>query len=64
MEQNIFNSSFNLAVFQIISTAIFILVFIGVVVWIFKMDKNIIKKMAEIPLDKDNNETINEGEII
>jgi len=64
MEQNIFNSSFNLAVFQIISTAIFILVFIGVVVWIFKMDKNIIKKMAEIPLDKDNNETNTEGEII
>ena len=58
MEQNIFNGSNELAIYQVISFIIFMLIFIGVIVWVFTLDKGIIKKMGEIPLEDDSNSSI------
>ncbi len=38
------------------------MVFLGVAVWIFIMDKNYVKKMSEIPLDNNNEVELIEGE--
>lgn len=54
MEQNIFNGSDGLAIYQVISFIIFMLIFIGVIIWVFTMDKGLIKKMGEIPLEDDS----------
>jgi cytochrome c oxidase cbb3-type subunit IV len=42
------------SVFPIIGLILFFLIFIGVVIWAFKADKNYIKKMENIPLDNSN----------
>ncbi len=62
MEQNIFDNSNGLAIYQVISFIIFFMVFLGVAVWIFIMDKNYVKKMSEIPLDNNNEVELIEGE--
>ena len=58
MEQNIFNGSDGLAIYQVISFIIFMLIFIGVIIWVFTMDKGLIKKMGEIPLEHDSDDKI------
>lgn len=45
--------------YTIVSMFIFILFFIGMTIWLFKVDKKYIKTMSELPLDKDNNEFSN-----
>lgn len=45
--------------YTIVSMFIFILFFIGMTIWLFKVDKKHIKTMSELPLDKDNNEFSN-----
>jgi cytochrome c oxidase cbb3-type subunit IV len=45
--------------YTIVSMIIFILIFIGVTIWLFKADKNYIKKMSELPLDEKNNKVSN-----
>jgi len=42
--------------YTIVSMIIFILFFIGMTIWLFKVDRNYIKTMGELPL----NEAINE----
>ena len=42
------------SVFPIIGLILFFLIFIGVVIWAFKADKNYIKKMENIPFDNSN----------
>lgn len=37
-------------VYAIISMIIFITFFIGIIIWLFKVDKQYIKKMEELPL--------------
>jgi len=56
MEQNIFDGSNGLAIYQVISFIIFFLIFIGVIIWIVKMDKGLIKRMQSIPLDNDTDD--------
>ena len=34
-----------------IITVIFFLVFVGIVIWAFRVNKSYIKKMSELPLD-------------
>ena len=41
-------------VYAIISMIIFITFFIGILIWLFKVDKQYIKKMGELPLEKDS----------
>jgi cbb3-type cytochrome oxidase subunit 3 len=45
--------------YTIISMIIFILFFIGMTFWLFKVDKKYIKQMSELPLEEENNEVSN-----
>ncbi len=45
--------------FTIVSMLIFILFFIGMIIWLFKVDKKYIKHMSELPLNEESNELKN-----
>ena len=45
--------------YTIVSMIIFILFFIGMIIWLFKVDKKYIKDMSELPLEDDNKEFSN-----
>ena len=45
--------------YTIISMIVFILFFIGMTIWLFKVDRNYIKIMSELPLNEDNKEIKN-----
>ena len=42
--------------YTIVSMIIFILFFVGMAIWLLKVDKKYIKTMSELPLEEDNNE--------
>jgi cytochrome c oxidase cbb3-type subunit IV len=42
--------------YTIVSMIIFILFFIGMTIWLFKVDKKYLKVMSELPLKEQNNE--------
>jgi len=42
--------------YTIVSMMILILFFIGMIIWLFKVDKKYIKTMSELPLKEDNNQ--------
>jgi len=41
--------------YTIVSMLIFMLFFIGMIIWLFKVDKKYIKEMSELPLEEENN---------
>ncbi|MCG6915271.1 cbb3-type cytochrome c oxidase subunit 3 [bacterium BMS3Abin03] len=41
-------------IYPVIGLIIFLIVFISVVVWVIKIDKNYIREAERIPLDNDN----------
>jgi cytochrome c oxidase cbb3-type subunit 4 len=45
--------------YTIVSMIIFILFFIGMAIWLLKVDKKYIHTMSELPLDNENNEISN-----
>ncbi|MFC1475016.1 cbb3-type cytochrome c oxidase subunit 3 [Candidatus Zixiibacteriota bacterium] len=45
-------------IFPIISLLIFFLFFISVIIWTFKIDKNVIDKLSKLPLDNTPHEDI------
>ena len=45
--------------YTIVSMLILILFLIGIIIWLFKVDKKYIKKMSELPLNEENNEVKN-----
>jgi cytochrome c oxidase cbb3-type subunit 4 len=45
--------------YTIVSMIIFILFFIGMIIWLFKVDKKYIKTMSELPLQEEKNEIKN-----
>ena len=45
--------------YTIVSMIIFILFFIGMTIWLFKVDRNYIKTMSELPLNEEINEVKN-----
>jgi cytochrome c oxidase cbb3-type subunit 4 len=45
--------------YTIVSMLLFILFFIGMTIWLFKVDKNYIKKMSELPLNEKYNKDSN-----
>jgi cbb3-type cytochrome oxidase subunit 3 len=45
--------------YTIISMIIFILFFIGMTIWLFKVDKKYIQSMSELPLIEENKEIKN-----
>jgi len=45
--------------FTIVSMLILILFFIGMIIWLFKVDKKYIKHMSELPLNEERNQVSN-----
>lgn len=45
----------NVEIYPLISLIIFVLFFVGLVVYVIKSDKNYIKKMSDMPLDNNDN---------
>ncbi|MEJ2104635.1 MAG: cbb3-type cytochrome c oxidase subunit 3 [Ignavibacteriaceae bacterium] len=45
--------------YTIVSMIIFILFFIGMTIWLFKVDKKYIKQMSELPLSEEDKEIKN-----
>jgi cytochrome c oxidase cbb3-type subunit IV len=45
--------------YTIVSMIIFILFFIGMAIWLLKVDKKYIQTMSELPLENENNEISN-----
>ena len=61
MEQNILDSSTGISIYPVISLVIFFVFFAVLLIWVLKMNKKLLKEMAEIPLN-DINENGIEGE--
>jgi len=59
MFKEVLQSIEGVEIYTIISMIIFILFFIGMIIWLFKVDKKYIKEMSELPLDNNNNDFSN-----
>lgn len=51
-----FEQIHNVEVWPIISLSIFFIFFLGLLIWVFKTDKNYILKMSNLPLEGDNSD--------
>ncbi len=51
MFKHYFEGAENIEVGPVISLIIFFVFFIGLLYWVFKVDKNFIKKMEDMPLN-------------
>lgn len=62
MFNRIFENIEGIEIYPLISLVIFFLFFLGVAVWIIKMNKSYVRKMEMLPLDEDmqNNKFHNE----
>ncbi|MFZ2322285.1 MAG: cbb3-type cytochrome c oxidase subunit 3 [Ignavibacteriaceae bacterium] len=47
------------SVYPIISLIVFVVFFAALLVWVFKVDKNYIRKMENLPLEKDEENNFN-----
>jgi len=54
MFRHYFEGIKNVEIGPIISLILFILFFIGVIIWIFRLDKDFIERMKNMPLDEDD----------
>jgi cytochrome c oxidase cbb3-type subunit IV len=52
---NYLESITGIGIYPLVSFMIFFLFFIGVAIFVIKADKNYIKRLADIPLDNDEN---------
>lgn len=52
MFDNIFQTIEGIAIYPIFSLMIFFLFFLGLTIWVMKVDKKYIDKMSEIPFEK------------
>jgi len=59
MFKDVLQSIEGIEIYTIISMLIFILFFIGMIIWLFKVDKKYIKDMSELPLNEENNSVSN-----
>lgn len=59
MFKDVLQSIEGVEIYTIISMIIFILFFLGMIIWLFKVDKKYIKKMSELPLERNNNDISN-----
>jgi cytochrome c oxidase cbb3-type subunit 4 len=48
---DIISSISGITVFPIVITVVFLMIFIGIIIWAIRADKSYIKKMSELPLD-------------
>ena len=56
MYKDVLQSIEGIGIYTIASMIIFILFFIGMTIWLFKVDKKYIQEMSELPLQNDDNE--------
>ena len=54
MISDLLSSAEGVSIYAVIALVSFILVFLGVVVWTFKADKNYLDKMKNLPLSSEN----------
>ena len=54
MYKDILQSIEGVEFYAVAAMLIFILFFLVLIIWLFKVDKNYIKKMSELPLYEDN----------
>lgn len=47
------------SVYPIISLIVFVVFFAALLIWVFKVDKNYIRKMENLPLEKDEDNNFN-----
>ena len=59
MYKDILQSISGIELYAIVAMVIFILFFVGMAVWVIKVDKKYIKRMSELPIEEDNNEISN-----
>jgi cytochrome c oxidase cbb3-type subunit 4 len=59
MIKDLLQSVEGITIYPIISLIVFVLFFVLVIIWMFKADKNYIKKMENLPLDKDEETNFN-----
>jgi len=59
MFKEVLQSIEGVEVYTIVSMIIFILFFIGMTIWLLKVDKKYIKDMSELPLKENENEFSN-----
>ena len=59
MYKDILQSISGIEIYAIVAMVIFILFFVGMTIWIIKVDKKYIKRMSELPIEKDKNEISN-----
>ncbi len=63
MIKDILQSIKDVEIYPIISLIVFFLLFIGIVVWLIRMDKEKVNRMRNLPLNNDNNQNLISGEI-
>lgn len=52
------------SIYPVISLIIFFVFFAVIIIWMFKVDKNYLKKMSNLPLDSDEeNNSNNKGDL-
>lgn len=62
MFKEILNSISGIEIWPIIALLLFMGVFIGIVVWVIRLDKRFIRKMEELPLEKDTSKHSGENQ--
>ncbi len=63
MIKEVLQSIKGIEIYPIISLIVFFLFFIGVGFFLIKMNKSHINKMKHLPLNNDNSQNLNSGEI-
>ena len=59
MYKEILQSISGIELYAIVAMVIFILFFVGIAIWVIKVDKKYIKQMSELPIEEDNKEISN-----
>jgi cbb3-type cytochrome oxidase subunit 3 len=59
MIRNLLQSIEGVEIYPLISLVVFIIFFMVILVWMFRIDKNYIKEMEQLPLDSNNNRNLN-----
>ena len=59
MIRNLLQSIEGVEIYPLISLVVFIIFFVVILVWMFKIDKNYVKEMEQLPLDSNNNRNLN-----
>jgi cytochrome c oxidase cbb3-type subunit 4 len=59
MIRNLLQSIEGVEIYPLISLVVFIIFFLVILVWMFRIDKNYIKEMEQLPLDSNYNRNLN-----